>query len=275
MQITGPTGEEARALKVMEEGGDIYGWFGTRIYGKPINKKDTPLERQVSKSAVLGLGFGMGAQRFIDYCRASGIHGITPEFAEFIIHLYRETFEGVTLFWRQCTKAIDALLRGVPGYTLPHTGISVVETALDPIFHQPAIRLPNGLYIKYPGLNKNGDGEVSYLDGAKFVKLFGGKTMENIVQALAALIMRMQKRELNKHYPVVMTTHDELVCLIPEDHGDTHSWSEEKQVWYKPKDGDGVFSKVARGIMTKPVSFFPGLPIDIESDTAYTYGDAK
>ncbi len=272
MQISGPTGEEAKALAVMAEGGDIYGWFGTRIYGKPINKEDTPLERQISKSAVLGLGFGMGAGRFIDYCKASGIQGITPEFAEFIIHLYRDTFKGVSIFWRQCTRAVDHLLHGTTGFKLPANGVVLVETALDPIFQQPGIRLPNNLYIKYPGLSKNGDGEVSYLDGGKPVKLFGGKVTENIVQAVAALIMRQQKKELSKFYRVVMTTHDELVSLIPEDHQDSHEWSEKKRKWVKT--GDGIFSRKAIEIMTKPIRYLPGLPLAIESDTAFTYGDA-
>lgn len=256
MQLTGPNGEEAKALRVMGEGGDIYGWFGSRIYSKPINKKDTPLERQISKSAVLGLGFGMGAARFIDYCKQSNIHGITPEFAEFIVHLYRDTFEGVAQFWRQCTKAVDWMLRGQVGFVLPATGVGLVETAFDPIFGQPAIRLPNGLYIKYPGLTKNGDDEVSYLDGSKFVKLFGGKTTENIVQAVAALIMRMQKRELHKFYKVVMTTHDELVCMVPEGE-------------------EAAFKAKANEIMRRAVSFLPGLPLDIECETGYNYGEAK
>ena len=271
MQITGPDGEEAKALKVMGEGGDIYGWFGSRIYGKPINKDETPIERQISKSAVLGLGFGMGAGRFIDYCKVSGIHGITPEFAEFIVSLYRNTFTGVSKFWRQCTKAVDAMLKGMVDFPLP-VDSPIVWTARDPIFQQPSIRLPNNLYIKYSGLTKDGEGQVTYLDGAKFVKLFGGKTTENIVQAIAAMIMRQQKRELSKFYKVVMTTHDELVALIPEDHQDQHEWSEKKQKWVKT--GDGVFSRKAVEIMTRPISFLPGLPLAIESDTAYTYGDA-
>lgn len=273
MQILGPDSEEARALQVMAEGGDIYGWFGTRIYNKPINKKDTPQERQISKSAVLGLGFGMGAGRFIDYCKASGITGITPEFAEFIVTLYRQTFRGVAKFWKQCNRAIDNMLAGVVDFPLPADGIAVVETALDPIFHQPAIRLPNGLYIKYPGLTKNGEGEVSYLDGSKFVKLFGGKVTENIVQALAALAMRRQKAELKKYYPVVMTTHDELVAIIPNEHADPEKWDDEKQKWVKAEDG--IFSLKARDIMTQPIDFLPGLPVDIESGTGWNYGAIK
>ena len=273
MQISGPDGEEAKALKVMEQGGDIYGWFGTRIYGKPINKKDTPAERQVSKSAVLGLGFGMGPERFIEYCKQSGIHDITPEFAGFIVQLYRGTFTGVRTFWKECTKAINGLMMGVYPTSLPMKGVALVTTCLDPIFSQPAIRLPNGLCIKYPGLNKNGDGEVTYLDGAKLVKLFGGKVTENIVQAVAALVMREQKTELHKYYPVQMTTHDELVSLVPEQDADITEWNESKQ--RMDVASIGPYTKLVTEIMTRPVSYLPGLPLGIESGTGIRYGDIK
>lgn len=256
MQITGPDGEEAKALKVMAEGGDIYSWFGTKMYGFPISKKTHPAERQIAKSAVLGLGFGMGWERFIEYCKQSNIYGITPEFAKHIVALYRETFVGVKAFWRQCTKAINGMMQGVNDTPLPMDGVPLVSTCLDPLFNQPAIRLPNGLCIKYPGLSKDGEGQITYLDGQKIVKLFGGKVTENIVQAVAALVMRQQKTELIKFYPVTMTTHDEFVCLVPE--GD-----------------EEVFSKVAIEIMTRPISYLPGLPLSIESDTAVRYGDAK
>lgn len=273
MQIAGPDSEEAKALKVMAEGGDIYGWFGTRIYGKLINKKDTPGERQISKSAVLGLGFGMGPERFIEYCKASNIYGITPEFAEHIVRLYRDTFQGVKAFWRQCTKAINGLMQGVIDTPLPMDGITLVTTCLDPIFKQPAIRLPNGLCIKYPGLNKDGEGQVTYLDGGKIVKLFGGKVTENIVQAVAALVMREQKTELNKHYPVVLTTHDELGSLVPESDDDVKQWNEEKNKWDIIQEGP--YTKKVREIMCRPVSYLPGLPLGIESATAIRYGDCK
>lgn len=273
MQITGPDGEEAKALRVMAEGGDIYGWFGTRIYGKPINKKDTPAERQISKSAVLGLGFGMGPGRFIDYCKASNIYGITPEFAEFIVRLYRDTFTGVRAFWKQCTKAVEGLMQGIVDTPLPMQGNVLVTTGLDPIFNQPGIKLPNGLYIKYPGLNKNGDGEITYLDGAKIVKLFGGKVCENIVQASAALVMREQKTELIKYYPVVLTTHDELGSLVPEADDDIKEWNDDKNKYEVIELGP--YSKKVTEIMTRPVSYLPGLPIGIEAGTGIRYGDIK
>ena len=258
MQITGPDGEEARALKVMEEGGDIYGWFGTKIYGYEITKDKTPFERQVAKSAVLGLGFGMGPGRFIDYCAASGIKGIDARFAEDIVRLYRTTFPGVRKFWSQCTKAVNLMLDGNYGVALPFDGTSLVRTELDPIFNDSGIRLPNGLYIKYPDLQKDAEGEITYRDGTKRVKLFGGKVCENIVQAVAALIMRMQKIEMHKTYWVAMTTHDELVCIVPEG-----------------EEGEKEFVEYATKLMTRPIEYLPGLPLGVEASTAIRYGDAK
>lgn len=273
MQLTGPDGEEAKALKVMSDGGDIYSWFGSRIYGTTISKHDTPLERQISKSAVLGLGFGMGPPRFIDYCKQNNIYGVTPEFAEHTVKLFRNTFTGVKKFWLQCTKAINAMLDGQVGVALPFEGIELVSTQLDPIFNQPSILLPSGLYIKYPGLSKNSEGEITYNDGAKPVKLFGGKVTENIVQAVAGWIMRMQSNEVNNRYPVVMSTHDEIPSLVPEQDDDYKEWNEEKGKWEVIEEGE--YTKFVKEVMTRPIPQLPGLPLGVEVGTAIRYGEAK
>ena len=44
--------------------GDFYSDEGSAFFGKKLSKKDTPVERQVAKSMILGLGFGMGARAF-------------------------------------------------------------------------------------------------------------------------------------------------------------------------------------------------------------------
>lgn len=46
------------------EDGDFYSDVGGTFFGKKLSKKETPIERQVSKSMVLGLGFGMGVFKF-------------------------------------------------------------------------------------------------------------------------------------------------------------------------------------------------------------------
>jgi DNA polymerase len=258
MQITGPDGEEAKALEVMRQGGDIYGWFGTKIYGYPITKEDTPLERQIAKSAVLGLGFGMGAARFIEYCKQSGIKGIDERFAEDIVKLYRSTFPGIRKFWSQCNKAINMMLDGAYDVALPFDGVGLVRTGTDPLFNDSGILLPSGFYIKYPDLQKDADGEITYRDGNKRAKLFGGKVCENIVQAVAAGIMRAQRTEVNKVYPVVLCTHDELVSMVPEDDASV-----------------AEYLRYVEAVMTRDVDYLPGLPMGIEVHLAIRYGDAK
>lgn len=43
---------------------DFYSDEGSRFFLKPISKKDTPKERQISKNMLLGLGFSMGTAKF-------------------------------------------------------------------------------------------------------------------------------------------------------------------------------------------------------------------
>jgi hypothetical protein len=47
-----------------QTGGDFYSDVGSQFFGRKLSKKDTPVERQTSKSMVLGLGFSMGWQKF-------------------------------------------------------------------------------------------------------------------------------------------------------------------------------------------------------------------
>ena len=56
--------DEDDLLAQFAAGDDIYSNLATEIYGRPINKHDDPTERFVGKTAVLGLGYGMGANKF-------------------------------------------------------------------------------------------------------------------------------------------------------------------------------------------------------------------
>ena len=50
-------------LDAFREGRDVYCEFGPEIYNRPITKADVD-ERFVAKGAVLGLGFGLGSEKF-------------------------------------------------------------------------------------------------------------------------------------------------------------------------------------------------------------------
>lgn len=255
-QILGPDSEEAKSLRHMAEGGDIYSYFGSKIYGVKISKKTHPKERQIAKSAVLGLGYGMGHARFMDYCGQSGIE-IDEQMAKDIVKLYRGTYKGVKKFWRLCQKYVKAMASEEYGYFLPTDDAPILETCPDPLMGEPSIRSPHGLYIKYPNLRVlPEEGLVYGLEGNDPIKLFGGKIAQNIMECITSEIMRSDLVELNRSFDVVMSTHDELVCIVPEDETDN-------------------FNTVVEDIMTRPVGYFGGLPLAIETGFAKRYGDAK
>lgn len=252
---------EFEALEKLRLGEDIYSWFASHIYGIEISKKTHPLERQVAKSAVLGLGFGMGVDRFIEYCKSMGINDMTRELAERIVNLYRSMFRGVAAFWKYCqTKVLPAMLDGsreldIEPVFMGHS----LHTDHDPLFGTPSIVLPGGLRIKYPGLER-GEGGWKYKDGNTWAKLFGGKVMENVVQALAARLLREIVIELNEPdvIDVWMTCHDEAPCLV-DDTPDARAYAERRVV----------------ELFTRDVPYMPGLPLGVEYGFGYTYGSAK
>lgn len=55
--------KEHELVNAFATGRDVYCEFATQIYGRTITKAD-PLERYVGKTAILGLGYGMGADKF-------------------------------------------------------------------------------------------------------------------------------------------------------------------------------------------------------------------
>jgi DNA polymerase len=79
------------------------------------------------------------------------------------------------------------------------------------------IYLPNGMTLKYPDLKKstNEDGfvEWTYRSGDIRKKIYGAMLCENIVQALARIIVFGQMLVINRKRRVVLTTHDEIGAL--------------------------------------------------------------
>ena len=57
--------KEADLLDAFAAGRDVYSEFASQIYGRPVTKADK-LERYVGKTAILGLGYGMGPDKFRD-----------------------------------------------------------------------------------------------------------------------------------------------------------------------------------------------------------------
>jgi DNA polymerase len=126
---------------------------------------------------------------------------------------------------------------------------------------EKGIRLPNGLYLKYPNLRKlSRDGQVEYVYDTKKGKavvpnkIYGGKVVENICQALARIVIGEQLLRVASKYQVVLTVHDAICALVPES----------EQV---------VGQNFVESCMRERPTWAPDLPLNCESGMAVRYGD--
>ena len=131
--------------------------------------------------------------------------------AKKIIDIYRATSQDVVAFWQLCNDSILSCLSR--GKEYKYKCIT---------FKKEAIELPSGLSIRYPNLEGHADnkGRVQWQYGGddknKPKKLYGGKIVENIVQAVARCVMTDGMLRIQRRYPCVLTVHDEVVVLRNE-----------------------------------------------------------
>jgi DNA polymerase len=257
---------EVEALQILAGGGDLYATFGSYIYQTEITKETHPYERQVSKSAVLGLGFGMGKDKFIAYCRQQNIE-MDDGLAAYIVKFYREKYSLVPQLWKylnDCFKEFCAFndpiqLFNEPNITIEFTRTprSVIAGAVTAWANDVSIGLPGQLRVKYPQLMFHpGSRQFTYERANGTTHLFAGKFVENLVQYLARQIIMEQTVRVNRRYPVVMSTHDEIAAL-PEK-------SKTEQCKVEMKE-----------IMEERMSWWPSLPLNADIHSAVRYGEAK
>lgn len=133
---------DERALEIFRSGGDIYCDLAEAIYRMPINKRDHPKQRQVGKKGILGLGYGMGREKFYDECVKDGIPQ-DEETIELIVRAYRdEKYPLVPQLWRD-TEA--AAIRAVRDRVDVETG----KVRYGVRGHFLHCRLPSGRLLSY------------------------------------------------------------------------------------------------------------------------------
>ena len=85
---------ETEALAQIQEGVDPYKMLAAKIFRKEYNQIDKA-ERNVGKSAVLGLGYGMGAAKF------AAMNNVTQSMANRCVHAYHNEYPGVRKLWHK------------------------------------------------------------------------------------------------------------------------------------------------------------------------------
>jgi DNA polymerase I-like protein with 3'-5' exonuclease and polymerase domains len=240
-------------------GVDIYSKFASDVYERPIDKSVDKVERFVGKTCILGLGYGMGKDKFKSTLKI-GMAGVSVDLpledAERIVKLYRQKYERITSLWSDADKALPAIANGFD-YEFGAT-IALCATP-------EGIRLPNDMLVRYPGLHKTNEGFV-YTTKRGSIKIYGGKVVENVVQALARIVVFDQMAKIDQEFrkrdsadtrfKVALTVHDEVVAVVPEDQA-------QRSLDFMIK------------VMSTPPQWAQGLPVACEGDFALTYGDCK
>jgi len=194
-------------------GEDVYKIMASRIYNKPMEDITDP-ERFVGKTTILGAGYGMGAPKFKAQLKTFGVDTSLSQ-CERTISVYRETYSRIPALWREGQDAIQAMLDGKSA-PLGKDGVVLVNAL--------GIRLPNGLYLKYPNLRRvmgdKGKPEFVYDQkrGRAIIpnRLYGGKLIENVCQALARIIIGEQMLMISRRQKVAMTVHDAVGSIVPD-----------------------------------------------------------
>jgi hypothetical protein len=195
-------GRNTVLLSMLKAGNNIYE-ADARIAGlwrgEPDTlKKSQPHLYQVQKAATLGVGYGMGTERFREAARAQLGLDIDPDKARAIIAGWHARNPGVRKLWDKLELSLaKAFFRGESlCLTLP-SGRALTYCAIQKM---------NGRFTAQPSLEPR---RKTY---------WGAVLFENIVQATARDLLRDAVCALEElGVPVIFTAHDEIVAEVPLD----------------------------------------------------------
>jgi len=238
-------------VKQFANGEDVYSAFATKIYERPISKEN-PVERFVGKTCILGLGYGTGALKLQHTLKTSPPGAIVTEAeAKSYVDTYRDTNDKVIQLWRDGDKVIADLAYW--GDTKPYTYGKHKCLKIT----KEGVHLPNGLMIRYPELKKDTEeSKTRYIYKSRKgpVSIWGGSLVENVVQALARIVVGEQMLKIEERYRVVLTVHDAAVIVVPEAEKDEAM-------------------KYVIECMSVPPDWAKGLPVACEAKYGHSYGE--
>ena len=258
-------GQEWR-LEVFRTHGKIYEASASQMFHVPIEKikKGNPeyALRQRGKVAELALGYqgGVSAMRRMDV--GHNLDDLSDDEVKGIVDRWRETNSMIRDLWNIIdSAAITVITYGGAQTIRSETTDAIITLAceLDVITgtRYMTILLPSGRKLYYPspeiGVNRWGNPSVSYMGQNQTTKrwerveTYGGKLVENIVQAIArdCLAIAIENLEAQGLH-VVFHIHDEVVI-------DTPAWA----------DNDTMLDTVTK-IMTKPIPWAQALPLNAD-----------
>ena len=233
-------------VEAFDRGEDVYKIMASAIYDVPVDEVTTD-QRFVGKTTILGAGYGMGPVKFQTQLETFGVKLPLAE-CQHIIRTYRQTYPKIVALWDNARRTLNAL-HSQRTCQLGREGVLQVDLI--------GIKLPNGVYLRYNNLRTDDDGGYIYdtKKGRATIpnRIYGGKVVENVCQALARIVIGEQMLMVARRYRVVMTVHDAVGSLAPtEQAGEARAF-------------------VEQCMRTRP-KWAAGLPLDCESKMGASYG---
>jgi DNA polymerase len=237
----------------INKGIDLYKQSAAEITNTPYDEVDKDL-RFIFKVVNLSGIYGVGAAKMHSILKQGGVDKSLDEVKR-IVYAYRDANPELIRAWADAGTMLEAV-RDNKNYSMGNGNI------ISSIEH--GMMKPNGMALGLPNLRKirGEDGKDAWV----YDKLMGrslipeyihpSKTFQRCIQSLARDIIGEQLVAVAKKYNVVMTIHDELVMLCPED------------------DVDNCIAYVTKCMTTAP-TWCPDLPLGCEVGVGDNYGEAK
>lgn len=227
-------------LSIFAEGKDIYKATAASHFGIPYEEV-TKSQRFFGKTLELGLGYNMGWRKFRMQLALRGTF-LTEEEAYRAVAAYRNKHSKLVRMWHHLTNCLSGMFQSE--YVLSITPI---------VLNHEGILLPNGMRLDYAGLVPVDDGDWRYGLNGKSKKIYGGLMLENIIQALARIVLGEYLLKIEEAgITTVSSTHDEPIMIVRE------------------KDADEAVAKV-KEIMTTPPDWALELPVAVDVGYAKEY----
>jgi DNA polymerase len=176
------------------------------IYQGPdgLFKKLNPGLYQTQKAQTLGIGYGLGIEKFVRVAKLQMDMDIKPASAAAIIAHWHARNPGVKRFWRNLEADFRKALFRHEDYW---------------------IDLPSGRRLTYyhPHWHEGRMVATTEQGSPRIRPYWGAHLFENAVQAIARDVLRdtILALETVAGAPVIFSSHDEVVCEVPEEY-DSH-----------------------------------------------------
>lgn len=234
-------------LQLLADGQDLYKDFATSVFSVDYHAVDED-QRFIGKTSQLSLIFGVAKDRLRAAIKTGSGTDIGDDMASNIVSLYRTDYSKVKGMWTKGNDVLNAILAN-QSMAYGHEGMFVVEGA-------KGIRLPSGLFMQYPNLQKDMDPETGDVQWAYAIRggkdrIYGAKIFQGLTQAVARCIMAEHLLAIQKRYPIALTIHDALYTVVSEDEAERAQ-------------------RFVVNTMRTPPAWLPDIPLDAEAGYAKT-----